>query len=120
MTPQEKNALSSFNYESLLFLYMGFTNCRLIVLILLLPLPLLAQQGFTQFYTIDNLHSNELIKSVAKDKDGFVWIATDDGVLRYDGYQTQLFFKELSTHYTKGFLKKRNGQFYLLNYYGIK
>lgn len=98
----------------------SFKKVQIIAFLFLFPTMIFAQQGYTQFYTIDNLLSNELIKGVATDKDGYVWIATDDGVLRYDGYQTQLFFKELSTHYTKGFLKKRNGQFYILHDFGIK
>lgn len=79
-----------------------------------------AQQEYSQFYVIENILSKELIKSVAKDSDGYLWIATDDGILRYDGYQTRLFYKELPSQYTKAFLKRRNGQFYVLHDFGVK
>jgi ligand-binding sensor domain-containing protein len=91
-----------------------------VVLFILMPVATFAQQDYKQFYTIENLLSKELIKSIAKDEEGYLWIATDDGVLRYDGYQTTLFFKELPTNYTKGFLKRKNGQFYILHDFGIK
>lgn len=92
----------------------------ILVAFLSITLPIFGQQDYKQFYTIDNLHSNQLIKGIAKDKEGYLWVATDEGVLRYDGYETRVFFKELSAHYTKGFLKKRNGQFYLINDFGVK
>ena len=92
----------------------------ILVALLSIYLPSFSQHDYKQFYTIDNLHSNQLIKGIAKDKDGYLWVATDEGVLRYDGYDTRIFFKELSAHYTKGFLKKRNGQFYLINDFGVK
>jgi len=93
---------------------------RVLVALLSIYFSTFGQQDDKQFYTIENLHSNQLIKGIAKDKDGYLWVATDEGVLRYDGYETRIFFKELSAHYTKGFLKKRNGQFYLINDFGIK
>lgn len=78
-----------------------------------------AQPPFNQFYSIDNLLSRELIKSVAKDGEGYVWIATDDGVLRYDGFQTHVFYRELPSVYTKGFLMRENGQFCVLSDFGL-
>ena len=78
-----------------------------------------AQPPFNQFYIIDNLLSRELIKSVAKDGEGYVWIATDDGVLRYDGFQTHVFYRELPSVYTKGFLMRENGQFCVLSDFGL-
>lgn len=93
---------------------------RILVALLSIHLPIFGQQDYKQFYTIDNLHSNQLIKGIAKDKEGYLWVATDEGVLRYDGYETRIFFKQLSAHYTKGFLKRRNGQFYLINDFGVK
>ncbi len=88
-------------------------------LLLLFPLSTFAQAEFNQFYSIENLLSKELIKSVAKDKEGYLWIATDEGVLRYDGYQTNLFYRELPSPFTKGFIKRKNDQFYVVSDFGV-
>lgn len=78
-----------------------------------------AQIRYNQFYSIDNLLSRELIKSIAKDAKGYIWIATDDGVLRYDGFQTSMFYRELPSVYTKAFLTRKNGQFCVLSDFGL-
>ncbi len=39
---------------------------------------------------LDQLSSNE-IKSIYQDKEGFIWIGTSYGLIRYDGYNTQIF-----------------------------
>lgn len=78
-----------------------------------------AQVRYNQFYSIDNVLSRELIKSLAKDAEGYVWIATDDGVLRYDGFQTSMFYRALPSEYTKAFLKRKNGQFCVLSDFGL-
>lgn len=38
------------------------------------------------WYDADNGLTQNSIKDLVKDKDGFVWIATENGILRYDGY----------------------------------
>lgn len=80
----------------------------------------LAQKTYNQFYEVEKLLSKELIKNVAKDAEGYLWIATDAGVLRFDGSETRLFYKELPSPYTKAFLKTAEGKFYVLHDYGIK
>ncbi|AHM63310.1 multi-sensor hybrid histidine kinase [Flammeovirgaceae bacterium 311] len=73
-----------------------------------------------RYYDINKIHSNEVIKGITKDDKGFVWLATDQGVLRFDGNETVLFFKELPSPYTKKFLKRKNGQLLVLTDYGVK
>lgn len=80
---------------------------------------LFGQQKYEQFYDIENLSSQELIKALVKDEEGFLWIATDNGVLRYDGLETR-YFKELPNLYTKAFLKKKDGSLYVLHDSGIR
>ena len=48
-----------------------------------------AQQDFMFFDTLpeDYLPSGE-VSSLYQDREGFLWIATYDGVVRYDGYQS--------------------------------
>ncbi len=97
-------------------------NYRLIVCIFYLlgiPTLLFGQNRFNQFYELENIQSKELIKGIAKDQHGFVWVATDEGVLRYDGNETLLFFKELPSPYTKDFLLTQDNRFLVTHDAGL-
>ena len=89
------------------------------LLIFCLALPGITQVRYNQFYSIENVLSRELIKSITKDNQGYLWIATDDGVLRYDGFQTNMYYKDLPSVYTKAFLTRGNGQFCVLSDFGL-
>jgi signal transduction histidine kinase/ligand-binding sensor domain-containing protein len=65
---------------------------RLVVfsLMLSLPGPLLAQRDFPvqydqQHFTDENGLPQNSVKSIVKDKDGFIWLSTEAGLVRYDG-----------------------------------
>lgn len=73
-----------------------------------------------KYYDINKIQSNEVIKGIVKDGQGFIWLATDQGVLRFDGTETTLFFKELPSPYAKKFLRRGNGQLLVLTDFGIK
>ena len=45
---------------------------------------------------LDQLSSNE-IRTLHQDKQGFIWIGTPDGLVRYDGYETQIFNNNYET-----------------------
>lgn len=47
-----------------------------------------------QSLTIDNGLSQGYISSIAQDKHGFLWIATSEGLNRYDGYSFTIYKKE--------------------------
>src|SRR5690606_32548477 len=38
-----------------------------------------------KFSTEDGLHSNSIL-DIAQDHEGYIWLATEDGLVRYDGY----------------------------------
>jgi len=62
---------------------------RLSLLVLFLQLPVHAvfsQHYFFTNYTIDNGLSNNSVRCIAKDKEGFLWIGTDAGLNRFNGY----------------------------------
>ncbi|MFW5760636.1 MAG: triple tyrosine motif-containing protein [Cyclobacteriaceae bacterium] len=63
-----------------------------------------------KYYEINQISAKNLIKSIVKDQQGYIWLATDAGIIRYDGLQTQSFFKEFNNSYTKEFLLRDNGQ----------
>ncbi len=51
---------------------------------------------FSNLHQEDGLPSN-MINSVVQDKLGFIWISTNNGICRYDGYST-LLFQQDATH----------------------
>jgi len=42
--------------------------------------------------TTENGLSNNIIYDILEDREGYIWIATDNGINRYDGYTTKKFF----------------------------
>ena len=54
-----------------------------------------AQMG--KLFNTDNQLSSNLATQVFQDRDGFIWIATRNGLNRYDGYQFQIFQREDET-----------------------
>ncbi len=62
--------------------------------LLLLSFPLYAQlklRNKVLKYTTDNGLPLKVINSIAQDKQGFIWLAADDGIARFDGYTFKVF-----------------------------
>ena len=55
----------------------------IVLLLCLVVLPLAAQTG--KFYSTNNELSSSLINQIFQDKRGFIWIATEYGLNRFDG-----------------------------------
>lgn len=68
------------------------TKYYLWILVCLFSVTCKAQVG--KLYTADNQLSNSFVNQVFQDKDGFMWIATRNGINRYDGYQFKTYRKE--------------------------
>lgn len=79
-------------------------------LFLLIPIALLFSQSFqvNKYQAKDGL-PNELVKAIAKDSLGFLWAATDDGLIRFDGTSYK-HLTDLPSKYVKGIIKRSNGQ----------
>ncbi len=73
-----------------------------------------AQHNQYIYHNIDQIRSNEVIKGITKDAQGFIWLATDEGILRFDGRTTTSFRSGLSSLYGKKFLNTDDGQLLLL------
>jgi signal transduction histidine kinase len=66
----------------------------LVLFIILFPFTLSAQQlTFTQLNDANGLPSSEVYQ-IVQDKQGFIWIATDAGVARFDGERIDVFNKD--------------------------
>ena len=69
----------------------------LLTLLILLPIfsPAYAQNliGFEHLTTANGLSSN-IVTDILQDQQGFLWIATENGLNRYDGYEFQVFHSD--------------------------
>ena len=65
-------------------------------------------------YRVANGLPSDVIKAVAQDTLGFFWIATDDGLVQYNGINFIPYKRALHSQYAKGFLLTRDGR--LLHY----
>ncbi|WP_258105313.1 two-component regulator propeller domain-containing protein [Marinoscillum sp. MHG1-6] len=90
------------------------------MLLLLLSTQLFGQGVNWQYYEIKNLLSEDLIKGVYRDESGYLWLATDAGVLRYDGEETRNFYEGLPSLYTKDIIKSSSGKYYVAHDNGVK
>jgi len=60
-----------------------------------------------------------LVKSIARDNEGMVWAATDDGLVRFDGNDYHLFRNELPTPYVKSLLPIAGGDLMISTDMGV-
>ena len=68
---------------------------RKVLTILLTFLSVLSAQAQTgKLFNADNQLSSNFASQVFQDHDGFIWVATRNGLNRYDGYQFRIFKKE--------------------------
>ncbi len=94
------------------------TKLLLVISFLLIPLYCaLAQTG--KLFDANQQLSSSFINQVYLDNDGFIWIASRNGLNRYDGYQfvilkkeTEL-YNEMASNYVNCILQDKNGLFYL-------
>ena len=64
-------------------------------MLLLVPLSIHAQMG--KLFDADKQLSSSFTNQVYLDADGFIWVATRNGLNKYDGYQFRVLKKELAT-----------------------
>ena len=67
-----------------LFCYLSLFTCRL-------SLPMMGQTQY--FYTSDKLSSNQ-ITQICRDQIGYIWVGTEFGLNKYDGYRFTNYFHE--------------------------
>lgn len=78
-----------------------------------------AQNFKLSTYQVEQGLTTNLTKAIFQDKQGFVWIGTDVGVLRYDGYTFMQFSNNLASPYIKLFFQNRKGEFFVMHDMGI-
>ena len=60
-------------------------------------------------YAEDEGLSNTLVKSVTTDRNGLIWVATDNGLFRFDGHNFTQVTDELPSNYFKSICCRSNG-----------
>ena len=93
--------------------------CRLVsVIVLFLSAQYaLAQPG--KLFDADKQLSSSFTSQVFLDRDGFLWVATRNGLNRYDGYQFQIIKKEqaekngMASNYVNAMIQDDKGLFYM-------
>ncbi|QMW05099.1 hybrid sensor histidine kinase/response regulator transcription factor [Spirosoma foliorum] len=85
----------------------------------LLPITLTAQQKGWQEITISDGLSQGMIFGLKQDKKGFIWVATKDGLNRYDGHNFTVFTHDpaneysLSANYCSALLVDKRGRLWI-------
>jgi ligand-binding sensor domain-containing protein/serine phosphatase RsbU (regulator of sigma subunit) len=82
-------------------------------------LTLQAQNYLLMPYQTESGLPTNLVKAVVKDTLGFIWIASDEGVSRFDGRNYVNFKKQLPSSYTKSLFVTKKGKLLVINDLGI-
>lgn len=90
-----------------------------ILICFLCTLSLFGQQRRLTIYNIDNGFNTDVIKCVSKDTSGFLWIGSDEGIMRFDGKNVRSFTKHLPSNFVKSILTTSSGSIYVADDKGI-
>ncbi|MBT1685380.1 sensor histidine kinase [Dawidia soli] len=86
------------------------TRLPLLLVFSLVVMDLSAQEYRFHQYRVEQGLPSDVIKATAQDSLGFFWIATDDGIVKYDGLRFTTYRSALHSQYAKGFLTTRKGR----------
>ncbi|HQJ46663.1 MAG TPA: two-component regulator propeller domain-containing protein, partial [Ignavibacteriaceae bacterium] len=64
---------------------------KILFILLLVNIQILAQNKLFKSLTVQEGLSDEDINCIIQDKKGFLWIGTESGLNRYDGYEFKIF-----------------------------
>ncbi|MEP1740443.1 MAG: EAL domain-containing protein [Kangiellaceae bacterium] len=98
----------------------------LLICATLFPSTLLAEPAF-QFHTLDKQDGmiSSVVYDIAQDNDGFMWFATEDGLVKYDGFEfvnyrhSRLDENSLSNNLVRSLLIDRQGRLWVGNEGGL-
>ena len=84
-------------------------------ILLLISTSIFAQNTLSTHYSKDNGLKAEYIKSIAKDSIGYLWLGTDNGLIRYNGMSFKSYgSSQLHSDYVKQLLQKKDGSLYAI------
>ncbi len=79
----------------------------------------LSEQFIVSSYSVDDGLPTNLVKDIVQDKRGFTWLATDAGLVRFDGFRFQTITQNLPSQYVKRVFLRKNGQLLALTDMGL-
>lgn len=91
----------------------------IIIYIGVFPSSGVAQSYRAVSYQTSNGLSTNLTKAAVRDKQGFVWLATDDGVVKFDGKTFKTYKQGLPSNYNKSLMVSTTGKVLICNDFGI-
>ncbi len=89
-----------------------FVRWLIVVNVVFLSFTVFPQSYRIAKYTKNEGLPTELVKSVTQDSKGYLWLASDEGLIRFNGHKFELFKQELPNQYTKDLLTTSNGRVY--------
>jgi signal transduction histidine kinase/ligand-binding sensor domain-containing protein len=100
-----------FSYLRLAHLsFSSVKKCTIILLLLQLAIAAPAQEYFYRPYRVNDGLPSDIVKSCTQDSLGYFWIATDEGIAKYDGVKFTSYRAAMHSNYAKGFLTTRSGR----------
>lgn len=97
---------------------------RLLLCFILSAVMCHAQRG--KLLTVDRELSSSMLNSIYQDRDGILWIATEDGLNRYDGAKFTIFrhkpgdTNSLANNYVRVLFEDRDGRFFIGSLSGLQ
>ncbi len=86
---------------------------NILVLLLILSWHIVtAQEYFIKKYRVEKGLPSDIIKCVAQDASGYFWIATDEGLVKYDGLRFTSYRSAMRSNYAKGFFTTQGGRLF--------
>lgn len=80
-----------------------------LIFALLIGSSLRGQHLHLSYYSQSNGLPSNMVRDVIQDEYGFFWIATDSGLLRFNGTKFSLFSQHIPSHYGRSFCKVPEG-----------
>jgi ligand-binding sensor domain-containing protein/serine phosphatase RsbU (regulator of sigma subunit) len=78
-----------------------------------------SQQYKIQTYQMEDGLPSNFVKEINQDEHGFIWIATDNGLSRFDGKNFQNFREQLPIQYVKSLFESNQGNLYAITDNGV-
>ena len=94
-------------------------NRKILLVLLCFVSSLSANAQMGKLFDADKQMSSSFTTQIYLDKDGFIWVATRNGLNRYDGYQFRIYKKEgrqnlgMASNYVNCMTQDRNGRFFI-------
>ncbi len=82
----------------------------IINLIILGVLNGLSQNFYLHQYKVEDGLPTNIVKATAQDSLGYYWIATDEGLVKYNGLEFTKYLSNFRSNYIKGFITTRDGR----------